>query len=114
MKEFLIRKREALGLTQAQMAVKCDCSPGLLTAMEEIDRYITHPHIAARIAKAYGLNVQEYNLMVADKHKANKLPKARKRPTQTNLSIAFHGKYENPYRKYEGMNALCVRGRREE
>ncbi|MBE5791643.1 MAG: helix-turn-helix domain-containing protein [Clostridiales bacterium] len=101
MKDFMIEKREALGLTVCEMAGKCLCSRTLLEMLEESDRHITHPHIAARIAKAYGLSVDEYNRLVSAKHRTNKLPKAKKPPTESNLSVAFIGKYENPYRKYQ-------------
>lgn len=38
---------------------------------------ITHPHIAARIVHAIGGTVEQYNEIVADKHRAGKLPKAQ-------------------------------------
>ena len=89
MKDFMIHKREALGLTLHQMAQRCDCSEGLLSLLEEGDRDITHPHIASRIAKEYGLKVEEYNRLVHEKHKATKLPKPKKAVHSVNLDEAW-------------------------
>ena len=65
--------REDMGLTLRQMARRCDCSETLLGGVE--DGWITHPHIASRIAAEYGLDVKGYNALVPKKHRAKALPK---------------------------------------
>ena len=89
MKEFMVRKREALGLTLQQMAQKCDCSMGILSLLEEGDQDITHPYIASRVAKEYGLSVDEYNRLVHEKHRASKLPKPVKAVHNDNIDEAW-------------------------
>lgn len=92
MKEFLIQKRKAKGLTVRQMAVRCECSEALLWPLEVDDNWITHPLIAARIAKEYGLNVDEYNRLVHESHRAEKLPKPPKhKPDQKIYDAWRHG-----------------------
>ena len=71
MKEF----RKAHGMNREQMAKACMCSAGLLRMIEE-EGFVTHPHIASRIAAAYMLDVDGYNDLVPEEHKAKKLPRA--------------------------------------
>ena len=71
MKEF----RKAHGMKREQMAKVCKCSTGLLRMIEE-EGFVTHPHIASRIAAAYMLDVDGYNDLVPEEHKAKKLPRA--------------------------------------
>lgn len=78
MKEYMIAKREAQGLSMRQMARKCDCSDMLLLLLESHDSGITHPKIAARIAREYGLTVDEYNTIVHEKYRVDKLPEMKK------------------------------------
>lgn len=75
MKTFMIEKRKALKCTLVEMAKRCDCSWRLLEALESGEFDITHPAIAARIAKEYVLTVDEYNQLVHESHHAEKLPK---------------------------------------
>lgn len=86
MREELIRKREAKLLTQAQMARKCKCSERLIVGIEEED-WITHPHIASRMAKEYGFNVNTYNQLVHETRRAKKLPK----PVQPHDEKSWNG-----------------------
>ena len=52
-REYMIRRREALGLTVDQMAKKCEISPGLLRMLEDDDQCVTGQKIVERIAKQY-------------------------------------------------------------
>lgn len=103
MKEFMIAKREALGLTRQEMAKRCECSEGLLTLIEEGERDITHPHIASRIAKEYGLDVEEYNRIVHESHRVNKLPKPVAPPADQNV----YDKWRYGWGKKEGGAEEC-------
>lgn len=76
-KTFMIEKRKALGYSLSEMATRCDCSWGLLEALECGEFACTHPHIAASIAKEYGLTVDEYNQIVHKSHHVTKLPKPK-------------------------------------
>lgn len=71
--------RRTLGLTCQQMARMCQCSEGLLRMIEE-DGEITHPNIAARIAAAYKLDVNGYNALVHEDHRADVLPEPKMPP----------------------------------
>lgn len=73
MRESLIKKREAKKLTQKQMAKKCACSERLIIGIEEED-WITHPHIASRMAKEYGFGIRTYNSLVSESKRAKELP----------------------------------------
>ncbi len=77
MKEFLTNKRNALGLDIEEMAKRCECSKRLLYMLEDGGN-ITHPEIAARIAKEYGLSLKEYNALVHEKHRAMRVPNPKK------------------------------------
>lgn len=77
MKTFMIEKRKAQGCTLVEMAKRCDCSRRLLEALENGEFDITHPAIAARIAKEYELTVDEYNQLVHESHHAERLPKPK-------------------------------------
>lgn len=90
MKQFMIDKRKALGLTRHEMAQRCDCSERLLEILEigsVCD--ITHPNIAARIAVEYGLTLDEYNQIVHESRRAAKLPKPKKTKAQHGLYDAW-------------------------
>ena len=93
MKDFMITKREAKNMTRGQMAKRCGCSEYLIELLEEGDREITHPKIAAWIAKEYGLELDEYNRLVHESHKAKKLPKARPWAIYNNFDEAFRAKW---------------------
>lgn len=71
--------REAQGKSIERMAQLCKCSEELLRIVE-LEGAVTHPHIAARIAAAYGLDLDGYNEIVPKEHKATKLPKPQPKP----------------------------------
>ena len=80
------REREEMSVRQ--MAKVCRCSPGLLYGIE-YEGLITHPNIASRIAAAYMLNVDGYNDLVADEHRAEKLPKVKMPPENNDVYKAL-------------------------
>ena len=73
MRENLIRKREAKQLTQKKMAMLCKCSERLIVGIEEED-WITHPHIASRMAKIYGFGIRAFNQLVHEDRRVKELP----------------------------------------
>lgn len=56
---YLMRGRQAYGLSIAEMARKLKISPLLLDWLEQDDKTVTHPKIVERIAKAYGLTEEQ-------------------------------------------------------
>ena len=83
MREWMIQIRKAKGLSVDEMAARCECSPMLLNWLEQSKGIITHPHIASCIAAEYGLTVKQYNSLIADKHRRDKLPKRHSPPKAT-------------------------------
>lgn len=79
--------RKGMNKKLREMAQDCQCSPGLLSAIE-FDGWITHPHIAARIAAVYKLDLDGYNDLVSLDRKAKALPKPKPLPKATNLDQA--------------------------
>lgn len=73
-KQFMITKRCLQLATQRDMAIRVGCSVKLIEALENGEYSITHPIIAAKIAKEYGLTVSEYNQLVHESHRATRLP----------------------------------------
>lgn len=73
-KLFMIEKRCLQFATQREMAKRVGCSLKLIEHLENGDYSITHPVIAAKIAKEYGLDVSEYNQLVHESHRATRLP----------------------------------------
>ncbi len=73
MRETLIRRREKKGLSREQMAKRCKCSAALIYGIEELD-WITHPHIASRLAKEYGFGVKLFNQLVHENRRVKELP----------------------------------------
>lgn len=73
-KLFMIEKRCLQFATQREMAKRVGCSLKLIEALESGEFSITHPIIAAKIAKEYGLTVGEYNQLVHESHRATRLP----------------------------------------
>lgn len=80
--------RKGKEMTIRQMAKVCKCSPGLLYGIE-YEGYITHPHIAARIAAVYKMGLEGYNDLVADERRATELPKPTEPPKETNIDRAW-------------------------
>ena len=75
------------------MAEKCGCSEYLIELLEDGDSEITHPKIAAWIAKEYGLNLNEYNQLVHSSHKAKKLPEAKPLVRYNDFDRAYRAKW---------------------
>ena len=69
----MIDMRKAKGLTRQRMAVLSECSEDLIYQVEKGTP--THPDIASNIARAYGMNIEQYNQIVPEKHRANAIPK---------------------------------------
>lgn len=78
MRKELIRMREAKGLTQGQMATMCECSLRLIRGIEE-DDWITHPKIAAVLAKGYGFGIEMFNQLVSEDKREETLPELPKK-----------------------------------
>lgn len=77
--------RQALGIPRANMARACKCSDYLLEIMEEYGA-ITHPDIASRIARRYGMDVHQYNQLVHPDRKARVLPAFKEPPGDRNFT----------------------------
>lgn len=89
MRQYMIDFRNERGLSLKSMSRVCKVSHGLLAAIEELD-FVTHPAIAARIAAAYKLTLDQYNSLVPENHRTNKIPKPVDPPSGTvNLSKKF-------------------------
>ena len=85
MRKWLIDKREALGLDKTQMSEVCECTRTMIIMLEDDDE-VTHPNIATRIALGYGLNVDEYNMLVPKKKRSREIPAYVPKPT---LDVLF-------------------------
>ena len=88
-RKWMVDLRERMGLAMEEMAQRCECSHGLLYMVESGS--LTHHNIAARIARAYGMDVHQYNQLVADEHKARVLPRPKPKPVDHGLSIYSYG-----------------------
>lgn len=118
-KIFMIEKREALPLTKKElteredegvsiaipltcreMSARCECSALIITRLESGEWPCTHPHIAARIAKEYGLTVDEYNQIVHESHHVTSLPKPKPKPKSGGVYDAWRSGWG---RKEEGV-----------
>lgn len=119
MKTFMIEKREALPLTKKElshredegiapdlpltcreMSARCGCSALILMRLESGEWPCTHPEIAARIAKEYGLTVEEYNQIVHESHHVTKLPTPKPKPRHNGIYDAWRSDWG---RKEEGV-----------
>ena len=96
MREELIKKRERRKLSREDMAKKCRCSAALIYGIEELD-WITHPHIASRLAKEYGFGVRTYNLLVHEDRHVKELPKPVMPPDDSWIGFEAytHGRSRN-------------------
>ena len=77
-REKMIAYREKRGYTINEMSAKCKCSVKLLEIVEHGG--ITHPDIAADIARAYKLSVKDYNTLVSEKNRVDKIPDPKPEP----------------------------------
>lgn len=78
MRKWMVDMRQKKGLSLRAMSVLCDCSRTLLYIVE--CGGITHPDIASDIARAYGMDVHQYNMLVAENRRARVIPKHRPKP----------------------------------
>ena len=69
--------RQENNIPLRKMSSKADVSGSILTHLEN-GEWITHPRIVARVCAAYRLDVDDYNNMVHENHRATTLPKPRK------------------------------------
>ena len=79
MRQWMIDMRKRKLMTRQQATAKAKCSTTLLQMLEEDDE-ITHPDCAAWIAQAYGMNVDQYNSLIHEKHHTDVLPKPKPLP----------------------------------
>lgn len=63
-REYMIHYRMRHKLSETEMARRCKISTGLLTDLEENDKYVTHPRIVERVAAAYRLTRQQAEQML--------------------------------------------------
>ena len=73
---WLIKEREKRGMDRQEFGNACGCSAKLIEFLELGTP--THPQIAAAIARYLGGDVEKYNDLVAECHKARVIPKIKK------------------------------------
>ena len=95
MREALIEKRKAKGLTRVQMAAKCKCTERLIVGIEE-DDWITHPKIAAWLAKGYGFGIRMFNQLVHEDRREKVLPEPEEPPKLSNWAWDAHYRNDKP------------------
>ena len=78
----MIEARERMGMDTQALAVKSGCSEELIVHIESAG-YITHPHIACRIVRTLKKGVKQYNELVHEDHRKDKLPKWQDPPSKT-------------------------------
>ena len=88
-RKWMIEMRKAKGMNLQQMAEKCECSLRLLYIVE--CGSLTHPDIASNIARAYGMDVSQYNKLVAERHQAKVIPKYKPPRKGKGISIYSYG-----------------------
>ena len=72
MRKWMVDMRNAQNKDLEQMAIECDCSRQMLYIIE--CGSITHPQIAAAVARAYGMTTEQYNTLVSERHRAAVIP----------------------------------------
>ncbi len=87
-RQWMIEMRNRMHLTIEGMAHLCKCGPYLLREIEESD-WITHPHIASRIADVYGMNLDRFNSLIPETRKMSYLPGPVDPPTCEDYSEAL-------------------------
>lgn len=65
----MILKRLKLGLSDIDMAIKCKTSRRIIHLLEDYDESVTHPAIARRVGKAYGLSKKETELLMPENYR---------------------------------------------
>ena len=82
-RDWLIKARKATRMSVTEAARVLEISPKLLEMLELERVMITHPQIALRIVYFYGKGVKEYNELVCEKCRTDKLPDENARITTT-------------------------------
>lgn len=67
-RQYLLDARAEMGLTQKAAAHRLRISLYLYMMLERDDAWITHPNIARRIKRLYGLTDAQYETMMHQKH----------------------------------------------
>lgn len=81
-RRWMIEAREARGVDRQQMGMACGCSEELIYLLEETGT-VTHPEIAADIARYLGVGVDRYNELVHKSRRAMVIP-AKNQPKPEN------------------------------
>lgn len=84
-RKWMVKMRTKLRLTREQMARACECTAYLLEMLEEHGA-ITHPNIAARIARRYGMDISQYNDLVHESHAARVVPAYTAKPNDIHFT----------------------------
>lgn len=71
-RKYMIEWREKRRLTIKVMAQAAKVTEYTLECIELDDNYVTHPNIAARIAKAYKLTQKQYLSMIPENYRPGK------------------------------------------
>ena len=77
------------------MAAKCRCTERLIIGIEE-DDWITHPKIAAWLAKGYGFGIRMFNQLVHESKREKVPPEPVEPPTLSNWAWEAHYMNGNP------------------
>lgn len=82
-REWMEQAMEAGEYEKETLAAAVDVSPELIGLLLNDATNVTHPRIALRITKILGCGVAEFNSMVHEKHRCEKLPTKIKREVIT-------------------------------
>lgn len=82
-RKWLIDARKATRMSVIEAAKVLQISPKLLEMLELERVMVTHPQIALRIVYFYNKGVEEYNSLIVEKHRTDKLPDRDARITTT-------------------------------
>lgn len=69
-RQYMADFRTMFGLNMSTLARMCRCSQVLLEMLESCDKEVTHPNIALRIARVYGLTKDQYESLLPECHRA--------------------------------------------
>lgn len=68
-REDMILARLRQGLSVVDMAIKCKTTRRIISMLEDEDCTVTHPSIAARVGKAYGMGAKEIEMLMPDNYR---------------------------------------------
>lgn len=91
----MIERRERAQLSLQVMAYMCKCSHVLLENIESFG-WVTHPHIASRIAYMYDMSLEEYNSIVPECRRSQIIPDPVDPPKDDGMTLmeVIRGVYE--------------------